>query len=122
MDQDGRWVIWLTENTPENQKEVFQRNSDLLESSTIFKTADYSLAYLTGLMAKISEGMGDGKLPHVSSAALREELNRVEVTMTTDDADSAAKVLAFDKTGGAIEIRYASGAVTDETIVKGPAK
>lgn len=122
MDQDGRWVIWLTENTPENQKKVFERNPDLLESNTTFKTADYSLAYLTELMANISEGMGDGKLPHVSTAALREEMNRIEVTMTTDDADSVAQVLAFDNIGGAIEIQYASGYVIDEAIVKGPAR
>lgn len=122
MDQNGRWVIWLTENTPENQKKVFQRNPGLLESNTIFKTADYSLAYLTELMAAISEKMGAGKLPHVSSAGLREDMNRVEVTMTTDDADSAAKVFALDTAGGAIEIRYASGNATNEAAVKGPAK
>lgn len=73
-------------------------------------------------MANISEGMGDGKLPYVSTASLREEMNRVVVTMATDDADSLSKVLAFDSIGGAIEVRYASGYVTDETIEKGPAQ
>lgn len=121
MDQNGCWVIWLTENTPDNQKTVFERNPDLLESNTIFKTADYSLAYLTELMANISEGMGEGKLPNVTRAALMEQINRIEVTMTTDDADSVAKVLSFDKVGGAIEIQYASGYVKNEAIVKGPA-
>lgn len=123
MDQNGCWVIWLTENTPENQKEVLDRNPDLPESSTIFKPADYSLAYLTELMAKISEGMADGELSFVTTAALREEQNRVEVTMTTDDAESVARVLAFDSAGGAIEIRYTSESITtDEAVVKSPAE
>lgn len=123
MDPNGRWVIWLTENTPENQKKVFERNPDLLESSTIFKTADYSLDYLTDLMAELSKAMGSKELSFVTTAALKEEINRVEVTMTTDDADSMAKVLAFDSIGGAIEIRYASeNAITDELIIKGPAQ
>lgn len=122
MEQNGCWVIWLTENTPENQKKVFERNPDLLESNTTFKTADYSYAYLTELMANISEDMGDGKLPYVSSSALREEMNRIVVTMTTDHADCLAKVLSFDEIGGAIEIQYAFGYVKDEAIEKGPAE
>lgn len=122
MDAEGHWNIWLTENTPENQKKVFERNPDLLEDSTIFKTADYSLAYLTELMAEISKAMGNKELPFVTTAALREEMNRVVVTMTMEDTDSVEKVLAFDAIGGAIEIRYASGYITDEVEVKGPAK
>lgn len=122
MDQNGRWVIWLTENTPENQKRVFEQNPDLSESNTIFKSADYSLTYLTELMTNISEEMGDGKLPDVSIASLREELNRVVVTVTTEDTESVAKVLAFDAIGGAIEIQYGSGYVKDEAIVKAPAQ
>ena len=122
MDQNGCWVIWLTENTPENQKMVFERNPDLLESNTTFKTADYSHAYLTELMANISEGIGDGKLPYVSTTAFREEINRVVVTMTTDDADCLAKVLSFDEIGGAIEIRYASRHIKDGAIEKAPAE
>ena len=122
MDRNGCWVIWLTKNTSENQKLVFERNPDLLESNTTFKTADYSHAYLTELMADISESMGDGKLPYVSTAAFREEINRVVVTMTTDDTDCLEKVFSFDEIGGAIEIQYSSRYVKDETIEKGPAE
>ena len=60
-------------------------------------------------MADISEGMGDGKLPFVSTAALMEQSNRVEVRMTTDDEDKAAMVLVYDSIGGAIEIKYSVG-------------
>ena len=36
MDQSGHWVVWLTENTPENQARVFAQNPDLLEDDTVF--------------------------------------------------------------------------------------
>jgi hypothetical protein len=119
MDENGHWVVWLTENTKENQQKVFEKNPYLPESTTTFKTADYSLAYLTQLMADISEGMGDGKLPYVTTAALMEQDNRVAVTLTTDDADKVALIQRFDTIGGAIEIRYAAADGTDDlTFVK----
>jgi hypothetical protein len=118
MDEDGHWVVWLTENTKENQQKVFEQNPDLPESTTTFTTADYSLTYLTQLMADISEGMGDGKLPYVTTAALMEQDNRVEVTMTTDDADKVAMIQRFDTYGGAIEIRFSTARSDDLTIVK----
>lgn len=122
MNEEGRWVIWLTENTTENQQEVFKRNPELNRETTIFKTADYPYAYLTALMADISKAMGNNELPFVPTAALRDDLNRVEVRMTADDAESIAQVLAFDTVGGAIEIRYLSGYATTEELVKTPAK
>jgi hypothetical protein len=114
MDENGHWVVWLTENTKENRQKVFAQNPDLKESTTTFKTADYSLAYLTQLMADISEGMGDGKLPYVTSAALMEQDNRVAVWMTVDDADTAALIQRFDTLGGAIEIQSTTAAGTDD--------
>ena len=107
MDENGRWVVWLTEDTSENRLAVFQLNPALNENNTIFRKADYSRAYLTYLMAEISKAMGsDGVIPFVTTAALREDRNRVEVTMVTDDPSSVAQVLAFDSTGGAIEITF----------------
>lgn len=111
MDQSGHWVVWLTENTPENQTRVFEQNPDLLEYNTVFKTADFSLSYLTDLLANISAEMGTQKLPFVTTAALREQDNRVEVTMTTDDEKYAAQVLNFDTIGGAIEFRYSTAQI-----------
>lgn len=111
MDQDGCWVVWLTEDTPENRQMVFTLNPTLNENNTTFKTADYSKAYLTYLMAEISKAMGDGSLPLVTSAALREERNRVEVTMTGEDPYSEERILSFDTVGGAIDIIYSDGHV-----------
>lgn len=108
MDKNGCWVVWLTEDTPENRQEVFIRNPSLNEDNTVFKTAAYSKAYLTYLMNEISNAMCAGKLPLVTTAALREDKNRVEVTMISDDPWSVDKVLAFDTVGGAIEIIYDS--------------
>jgi hypothetical protein len=118
MDENGHWVVWLTENTKENQQKVFAQNPDLPESTTTFKTADYSLAYLTELLADISEGMGDGKFPYVTTAALMEQDNRVAVTLTTNDADKVALIQRFDTIGGAIEIQYAAAGTDDSAIVK----
>lgn len=111
MDQNGCWVVWLTEDTPENRQMIFTLNPTLNESNTTFRTADYSKAYLTYLMAEISKAMGDGSLPLVTSAALREERNRVEVTMTGEDPYSEERILAFDTVGGAIDIIYSDGHV-----------
>lgn len=108
LDESGKWVVWLTENTPENQTAVFEQNPELLESSTVFHTADYSLAYLTALLEKISDGMRDGKLPFVSSAAVMESRNRVEVTVSTGDEAQLAALRRFDTLGGALELRYAA--------------
>lgn len=109
LDESGHWVVWLTENTAEHQQEVFRRNPDLSESSTTFRAADYSLAYLTALLADISEGMRDGTLPFVTSAGVMESRNRVEVTLTTRDDEALELVQAYDPTGGAIEFRCAAG-------------
>lgn len=108
MDENGCWVVWLTQDTPENRQRVFALNPTLNDENTIFKAAAYSKAYLTYLMAEISNAMCAGKLPLVTTAALREDKNCVEVTMISDDPWSVDKVLAFDTAGGAIEIIYNS--------------
>ncbi len=105
MNAQGNWVVWLTEDTTANREEVFKRNPGLSKSSTEFKKAEYTLAYLTQLMADISEAMGNDTLSFVSTAALREDLNRVEVSMSVDSEEAKQKVLAYDKLGGAIVIR-----------------
>lgn len=109
LDENGCWVVWLTENTEDYRCAALARNPALPEMETIFKTADFSLAYLTELLASISEGMRDGSLPYVTSAAVMEQSNRVSVTVTTEDVDLLATVLALDALGGAIELHYESG-------------
>lgn len=117
-DENGCMVVWLTENTPENQRRVFEENPGLKEASTIFRTADFSLVYLTELLEDISRAMKNKELTLVSSAALREDINRVEVTMTTDDAEMAAHIKAFDTVGGAVIIQCGAGAAVDVTVEK----
>lgn len=118
LDENGNCVIWLTENTAENQKAVFERNPSLSEDSTVFKTADFTLDYLTELLKSISEGMRDGTLPYVISAGVMEQINRVSVTMTTDDGEAMAAAAALDALGGAIEFHYASGNSKEELIAE----
>lgn len=108
-DEAGRLVILLTEDTAENREKVFQLNPALTERNTIFETADYSLRYLTDLMEKISQAMVQKEFPNVTSAALREDRNRILVTMLDQDAESEARLQALDTMGGAIEIEYSSG-------------
>ena len=120
-DAQGNQVVLLTENTLENQQEVFRRNPTLNTETTVFQTADYSYAYLTELLADISKAMGDGSLSFVPTAGLYEDRNRVVVTVTTEDADSIAKILAFDTLGGAIEIRQGSGRATNDLLISKPA-
>ncbi|MCM1181632.1 MAG: hypothetical protein NC347_15365 [Clostridium sp.] len=115
MDEAGCWVVLLTENTAENQKKVFELNPSLTENNTIFQTAAYSLTYLTNLMEKLSKA----DLPLVvSSIGLREERNRIEVIITTDNPDAVAEILAYDSIGGAIEIICLSDIQIDEKIIK----
>ena len=116
-DKTGNMVIWLTENTLKNQQEVYMRNAGLNENNTIFLDADYTLAYLTQLMADISELMAEGTLPNVTTAALREDINRVEVTLTCEDAVCMERVLACDTLGGAVEFRISEGLAMKEQIL-----
>ncbi len=121
MNESGQWVVLLTEDTAENRSEVYRRNPTVAQGSILFQAADYSLAYLTQLMANISKAMGDGTLSVVTTAALREDTNRVEVTLSTQDTDAISRVQSFDTLGGAIVVRYGGSAVKED-MVKCPAE
>ena len=116
LDESGHWVVLLTEDTPENREKVLQMNPQLGDD-TIFREATYSRAYLTELMEKVSAAMRDG-LPDVTSAALREERNRVEIDMAAENPESEAALRALDTLGGALEFRIAGGAVTEDLPLK----
>ena len=116
LDESGHWVVLLTEDTPENREKVLQMNPQLGDD-TIFREATYSRAYLTELMEKVSAAMRDG-LPDVTSAALREERNRVEIDMTAENPESEAALRDLDTLGGALEFRIAGGAVTEDLPLK----
>lgn len=117
MDQDGRWVILLTEDTPENRQRVFDRNPALSEEGTIFQTATYLRTYLQDLMERLSRA----ELPDcVSSIGFEEDRNRVVVYLTSEDTDSMERIRAFDSIGGAIQFQLLSTGDVITDIRKGP--
>lgn len=115
MDEAGRWVVLLTENTAENQEKVFQLNPALTAENTVFEEAAYSQSYLTDLMERLSKA---DLPPVVSSIGFREERNRIAVYITADDPDAVAEILAYDSIGGAIEIICLSDIQINENLIK----
>lgn len=106
-DADGNLVVWLTEDTPENRRAVCSvKGYD--ESTTIFRTGLFTIGYLTDLQKSISDAMINKELPFVVSSAVRDDLNLIQVRVTTEKEEDIQKVLALDKTGCAIEIVYGS--------------
>lgn len=106
-DSQGRLCILLTQNTPENRSAIC-RELGLNESSVTFQDASYTLSYLTWLQDKISEGMINKELPFVTESSLREDTNRIHLTVTTEDEARLAELKALDTLGGALEISYAA--------------
>lgn len=106
-DSQGRLCILLTESTPENRSAIC-RELDLDENSVTFQDASYTLSYLTWLQDKISEGMISRELSFVTVSSLREDTNRIHLTVTTEDEAQLAKLKALDTLGGALEISYAA--------------
>lgn len=119
IDNEGRTVVLLTEDTEENRQKVFEMNPELLESSTVFQKADYSLMYLTKLQEAISDMMMEGELPFVTTSALMEDANHIRVTVTTESQEDLERLMAIDSTGGAIEVVYnPEGGVKEDLAVK----
>lgn len=106
-DSQGRLCILLTQNTPENRSAIC-RELGLNENSVTFQDASYTLSYLTWLQDKISEGMINKELPFVTVSSLREDTNRIHLTVTTEDEAQLAELKALDTLGGALEISYAA--------------
>lgn len=107
-DSQGLLCILLTENTPENRRTIC-RELNLNENTVVFRNADYTLSYLTDLQTRISEGMISKELDFVVVSALREDTNRLHLTVTTQDPALLDKLQALDSLGGALEIEYTSG-------------
>lgn len=117
MDQNGRWVILLTEDTPKNRQRVFDNNPTLSEEGAIFQTATYLRTYLQDLMERLSRA----ELPDcVSSIGFEEDRNRVVVYLTSEDTDSMERIRAFDSIGGAIQFQLLSTGDVITDIRKGP--
>ena len=54
------------------------------------------------------------ELPFVTSSAIRENPDRLHVTVTTKDEDLIAKLKAFDTTGGLLEVEYSENVAVQE--------
>lgn len=115
-DSNGKFVIVLTEDTPENRAAICKelgRN----ENNTTFVSGTYTLEYLTELQTKISNAMINKEIPFVVSSALRETTNNIVIGATTTDESELAKLYALDTIGGAIEVEFSTGAVTKELLL-----
>lgn len=123
QNEAGKWVVFLTENTPENQKKVLELNPTLTENDIIFQSITFSRSYLENLMISIGQAADENEeFSFVFSIGLRTEKNCVDVYVTTDDEESIAKILAFDTIGGgdAIEIVNMNDNVVPKDVQKGP--
>ena len=123
QNEAGKWVVFLTENTPENQKKVLELNPTLTENDIIFQSITFSRSYLESLMISIGQAADENEeFSFVFSIGLRTEKNCVDVYVTTDDEESIAKILAFDTIGGgdAIEIVNINSNVVPKDVQKGP--
>ena len=119
IDDNGNNVILLCEDNTQNRKEI----CDILgisESKTIFKKAKYTYNYLEELQNKISKKMQDKELTFVTSSALMEDRNIVNVTVTSDNISDLNKIKELDTLGGAINIQYQSNSIGTEDLLVNP--
>lgn len=110
-NSQGRLCILLTKNTPENRAAIC-RELGIDENSAVFQNASYTLSYLTELQARISEGMISRELNFVIISSLREDTNRIHLTVTTKEESLLEKLKSLDSLGGALEIEYSPDSMT----------
>ncbi len=115
-DANGKFVIVLTEDTPENRTAIC-KELGRSESNTTFVKGTYTLAYLTELQEKITNAMVNKELPFVVSSALRETTNNIVIGATTTNEAELAKLYALDTIGGAIKVEFSTGAGTKELVI-----
>lgn len=113
VDNKGNNVILLTEDNESIRKDVCNKLG-ISESQTIFKNAKYSYAYLTELQNKISKAMANKELPFVTSSALKDDTNNIEITVTSKNEVDLNKIKSYDTIGGAIEIKYSENSAIEE--------
>lgn len=115
LNEKGEFVVILTEDTPENRAMICEELGRS-ESNTVFEIGEFTYMYLTQLQEKISKGMMDKELPFVVVSALRDDTNRIHISVTTEDQELIKKVLAYDTVGGAIVVEYSEGQVTQDLL------
>lgn len=116
IDANGKFVIVLIEDTPANRAAIC-KELDRSEGNTTFVKGTYTLAYLTELQTKITNAMVNKELPFVTTSGVYETSNNIIVRVTTNDEAELAKLYALDTLGGAIEVKYSSGAVIEELLL-----
>lgn len=114
-DTDGKFVIILTEDTPENRTAIC-KELGRSESNTTFAKGTYTLAYLTELQTKITNAMVNKEIPFVVSSGVYEMTNNIVVGVTTNDETELAKLYAIDTIGGAIKVEFSDGAGTEDVL------
>ena len=116
IDENGKYVIVLTEDTPANRIAIC-KELGRSESNTTFVKGTYTLAYLTELQEKITNAMVNKEIPFVVSSGVYEMTNNIVVVVTTNDETTLAKLYALDTIGGAIKVEYSTGAGTEELLL-----
>lgn len=116
VDNNGNNVILLCEDTKANRKEICKKLK-ITEDKTIFKTAKYSYNYLTELQNRISKKMINKEFTFVSSSALMEDKNNIQVTVTSNNESDLSKIKTLDTIGGAIDIQYSDGGTATQDLL-----
>lgn len=106
LDENGEYVILTTENASDTDKSQLLAEIGRTQENTTFKTAKYTMKYLTELQERISDAMINHELSFVSSSGIYDDKNLIIVTVTTEDKSEYQKLYDLDTFGGAIEITY----------------
>lgn len=115
LDENGKYVILVTETASDPDKSQLLAEIGRTSENTTFKTAKYTMKYLTELQEKISDAMSNNELPFVMSSGVYDDKNRIIVTVNTKDEAEYSKLYAFDTIGGAIEAEYSEESFTTLT-------
>ncbi|MBP3205120.1 MAG: hypothetical protein J6M66_06835 [Lachnospiraceae bacterium] len=88
------------------QRTAWQTEDGPVDESTYHEARTYS-EEIMDLQERISRAMVDRELPFVISSAIRENPDRIVVTVTTQDESLLAELRAYDATGKLMEIQFA---------------
>ena len=102
LNDQGKHVVFLTQNDATFQNMVFELNPDWLEENTIFMDAAFSLSYLNEVLALISKDMVAGNLPYVPSAYVNEYENCVTVRTVDVTAQQKTELLSYGLEGSIV--------------------
>ena len=116
IDNEGKNVILLCEDSIQNRKEICAKLG-ITQSKTTFKKAKYSYNYLKELQEKISKKMQNKELDFITSSALMEDSNNIKVNVKSKNESDIDKIRQLDKVGGAIDIQYDESTVPKKDLL-----